>query len=291
MMKMMMMKITKFSKEALVQTLLLTLGSTICAFAIKGFLVHQGFLSGGLTGASLVVYYVFPELSLAKIYILINIPIFLLGAYFVSLRFILYSLWGMVIYSIMLHLVTYRVTIADPMLSAIIAGGISGIGIAIILRSRGSTGDNEIVGVMLHKLFSLAVGTGGILVNILVLAVSAFLFPLDKVLYSLIYAVVTMQATNAVYHGMKKREAAIIISDHCDEIADILAHDHRMGITKLSGKGGYRGTDKTVIFSVIHRRDIACLKKIVLRKDPDAFIAMMTAGDVTGLRIGNQPHW
>lgn len=135
-------KMIKILKEALLQTLLLALGSSICAFAVKGFLVPRGFLSGGLTGASLVIFYVFPGLSLAKIYLLINIPIFLLGAYFVSLRFVL-----------------------------------------------------------------------------------------------------------------------------------------------------YRGTDRTIIFSVIHRRDIACLKKIVLSRDPEAFIALMTAGDVTGLRIGNQPHW
>ena len=278
-------------KDSLLQTLLLTLGSSICAFAVKAFLIPRGFLSGGLTGAALILYYLHPALSLTAIYLLLNIPIFLLGLYFVSIRFFLYSLWGMLIYSAMLYLVDFQIEVPDQMLNAVIAGGITGLGMAIILRSRGSTGGSDIIGVIFHKLFSLSIGTGAVVINIGVLAVSALLFPVDKVLYSLIYAIVAMQATNAIYHGMKKRKAAIIISNHCDAIADILTHNYQVGITKLNGKGGYHGTEKTILFSVIHRKDIASLKKIVLEKDPDAFIAMMTAGDVTGLRIGNQPQW
>ena len=273
------------------QTLLLAIGSSICAFAVKAFLVPQNFLSGGLTGAALIIHYVQPSLSVAMIYFLINIPLFLLGLKFVSMRFIIYSLWGMLIYSFMLYFITIRIEIQDQLLTAIVAGCITGIGVAIILRSNGSTGGSEIMSVMLFKLFSLSIGTGAVVLNLLVITCSAFLFPIDKVLYSFIYSIVVMLATNTVYQGFSRREAALIISDHCDKITEVLTRNYQVGITKLNGKGGYHGKDKTILFSVVCRKDIASLKKAVLQMDPDAFMAIMAAGDVTGLRVGNQPHW
>lgn len=273
------------------QTPLLALGSFICAFAVKALLIPQGFLSGGLTGAALVVYYSYPLMSIALIYLLINIPVFILGWLFVGIRFILYSLWGMLIYSAMLYFITFRFNISDQLLSAVVAGGISGIGIAIILKSYGSTGGTEIISVILCKLFSLSVGTGTVLVNVIVLAVSLLFFPIEKVLYSIVYTIVSMQATNCVFHGLNKRKAVLIISDRWQEIAKDLTYNFHVGITKLSGKGGYGGANKTILFSVVRRKDISILKKASLKKDPNAFITVMAAEDVTGLQVGNQPHW
>jgi len=33
------------------------------------------------------------------------------------------------------------------------------------------------------------------------------------------------------------------------------------------------------------------LNDVVLDNDPNAFIALATAEDVTGVEVGNQPHW
>lgn len=272
-------------------TVLLALGSGICAFAVKVILIPQGFLAGGLTGAALILHYIYPITSVAIIYAVINIPMFLIGGLFVSMRFMLYSLWGMLIYSLMLYLVSYQIDLADPMLAAVVAGCLSGIGSAIVLRSYGSTGGADIISVVLNKAFSIQIGAGKVLFNILILSISAFLFPAEKILYSIVYAIVSMLATNSVFHGLNKREAALIISEKSREIADILTAKYQLGVTKLHGRGGYQGSKKMILFSVVRRRDISSLKKIALKKDPDAFITVLTSEDVTGLQVGNQPHW
>jgi uncharacterized membrane-anchored protein YitT (DUF2179 family) len=272
-------------------TMLLALGSSICAFAVKAILIPQGFLAGGLTGAALVLHYMHPIISVAVFYAVVNIPIFLIGWLFVSMRFMLYSIWGMLIYSLMLSLVSYRLDLADPMLAAVVAGSISGLGIAVVLRSYGSTGGTDIISVVFYKAFSLPIGTGKVLFNILIMSVSALLFPVEKILYSIIYAVVSMLATNSVFHGLNRREAALIISEKSRDIAETLTAKYQLGVTKLHGRGGYQGSEKTILFSVVRRRDISSLKKIALKKDPDAFIAVITSEDVTGLQVGNQPHW
>jgi uncharacterized membrane-anchored protein YitT (DUF2179 family) len=273
------------------QTMLLALGSSICAFAVKAIIIPQGFVASGLTGAALVLHYLYPGISVAIAYMAINIPIFLIGWYFVSLRFMLYSFWGMLIYSLTLSLVSYRLDLADPMLAAVAAGSLTGVGIAVVLRSYGSTGGTDIITVVFHKLFSLPIGVGKVVFNILILSASVFLFPVEIVLYSILCALVTMLVTNSVFHGLNNRAAVLIISEKSRDLADILTMQHRFGVTRLHGRGGYQNSEKIILFSVVHRRDIASLKRVVLIKDPDAFITVLTSGDVTGLHVGNQPHW
>jgi uncharacterized membrane-anchored protein YitT (DUF2179 family) len=273
------------------QTLLLTLGSAICALAVKAIMMEQGLLAAGLTGAALVVHYLHPDLPVALIYLLINIPVFLIGWRLVGLRFLGYSLWGMLIYALLLWALPWRIELSDPMLAAVVAGGLSGLGIAIILRSCGSTGGTEIISVVLHKFLAVPVGLGAVLVNLAVLAASTLLFPLEQVLYSIVYAIVAMVATNSVFHGMNRREAALIISARWQEIAEVLTARHGLGVTQLHGRGTYQGVDRTILFSVVRRRDLPVLKRIALEQDPDAFITIISSGDVTGLQVGNQPHW
>jgi uncharacterized membrane-anchored protein YitT (DUF2179 family) len=177
------------------------------------------------------------------------------------------------------------------MLAAVVAGGLSGLGIAIILRSCGSTGGTEIISVVLHKFLAVPVGLGAVLVNLAVLAASTLLFPLERVLYSIVYAIVAMIATNSVFHGMNRREAALIISAQWQEIAAALTARHGLGVTQLHGRGAYHGADRTILFSVVRRRDLPLLKRIALEQDPHAFITIISSGDVTGLQVGNQPHW
>ena len=177
------------------------------------------------------------------------------------------------------------------MLAAVVAGGLSGLGIAIILRSCGSTGGTEIISVVLHKCLAVPVGLGAVLVNLAVLAASTLLFPLEQVLYSIVYAIVAMVAPNSVFHGMNRREAALIISARWQEIAEALTARHGLGVTQLHGRGAFQGADRTILFSVVRRRDLPLLKRIALEHDPDAFITSSSSGDVTGLQVGNQPHW
>ena len=254
-------------------------------------MMEQGLLAAGLTGAALVVHYLHPDLPVALIYLLINIPVFLIGWRLVGLRFLGYSLWGMLIYALLLWALPWRIELSDPMLAAVVAGGLSGLGIAIILRSCGSTGGTEIISVVLHKFLAVPVGLGAVLVNLAVLAASTLLFPLEQVLYSIVYAIVAMVATNSVFHGMNRREAALIISARWQEIAEVLTARHGLGVTQLHGRGAYQGVDRIILFSVVRRRDLPVLKRIALEHDPDAFITIISSGDVTGLQVGNQPHW
>ena len=83
-------------------TLLLIIGNALCALAVNSILVPRDFLSSGLTGLSLIMYYRFHGLPVGLWYLIISAPVFILGIKLVNLRFVLYSAWGMVLYAGML---------------------------------------------------------------------------------------------------------------------------------------------------------------------------------------------
>lgn len=272
-------------------TFLLAAGGLICAVAVNSFLIPGGFISSGMTGVALIIYYKFPVMSVGIIYFLINIPVFILGWFFVGTRFILYTIWGMLIYSVMLYFLDFQIPVNDNMLSAVIAGAITGLGVAIVLRSYGSGGGSEILCVILNKLFLITVGTGSIIINSVILLVSASLFPLDRVLYTFVYILISTVATDMIFHGLAKRRAALIISDEWLQIVNALTETLKIGVTVIDGTGGFHGTERTILYSVFLRRDLPLLKKVILDIDPHAFITIMEASDVVGVDVGNQPHW
>ena len=273
------------------QLLLLTVGSVLCAFAVRAFVMPHGFVSRGLTGFALVICYVWPDWPLGAVYFALNIPVFMLGGYFVGRRFVLYSLLGLTVYSLALAVIDVDLAVADPMLCAVIAGALSGVGVAILLRSYGSSGGSEILSVVLNKLFGVTLGTGAMIVNASVLALSAVLFPLEKVLYTLVYVFVSTLFIDKVFHGLARRRTALIMSEHWQAVAETLTRKHKLGVTLLSGHGGFEGAERKLLYSVVQRSEVAALKRTVNEIDGNAFIAIMDADDVTGVEIGNQPHW
>jgi len=270
---------------------LLVVGSIICAVAVNGILIPQNFLSSGFTGASLIIHYLVPTLSVGVIYLLLNIPLFIAGWSMVGKRFFFYSVAGTVIYSLALTVVRIDISIENKILSALLAGIIYGTGSGIILRSYGSAGGTDILAVILQKLMSIQVGTTSLAVNCLILVSASLLFSLEDALYTLAYIYVSAHFMNLVVVGLSKRKAVMIISDHWDNISREILKKDRRGVTIIEGTGGYKKDDKRIIYSVVTFQDLPQLKKMISKIDPKAFVVVMDTLEVMGARMGNQPHW
>jgi uncharacterized membrane-anchored protein YitT (DUF2179 family) len=115
---------------------LITSGSVICALAINGILIPHKFLSGGFVGMSLIIHYLFPFLPVAVLYFVLNIPVYFLGWKYIGRRFFLYSVAGMVIFSLAVLWKPFFIPVQDKMLAAIFAGILSGAGGGITTPAR-----------------------------------------------------------------------------------------------------------------------------------------------------------
>lgn len=270
---------------------LLCVGSLICALAINGILIPLQFVSGGFLGLSLLFYYLFPVMPVSVIYIIMNVPLFIAGWFFVSRRFLLYSTLGMFIFAAAVELIQVPIPIDDKLLGAILAGIIIGCGSGLILKSLGSSGGVDILAVIMMSRFSLRLGTTIIFFNVIVLAAAAWLFSLKDALYTLIYLYVSAQIINLVVNGLSHRKAIMIVSPAWRRISQrIMAEIHR-GLTIMHGRGGYSEKEQEVLYTVVTLSELALLKQIIRQEDTNAFVVITETAEVMGHRIGNQPHW
>ncbi len=270
---------------------LITFGSVLCACAINGILIPNRFLAGGVSGLSLFIFYLVPAVPVGVSNFLLNIPLFVVGWLFVGRRFFFYSLAGMVIFSAALLIPVAPFPIRDPLLTALTAGIISGVGSGVILKSLGSGGGLDILSVILFKRFSIRIGTTVMGFNCALVAACLFRFNLDTVLYALIYLFVTSQLVNMVVTGLNQRKAVMVMSQHWEEIAHEIMDTMQRGVTLVNGQGGYTGNELKILYSVITFQELSRFKELVRQHDPSAFVVVTETLEVMGKGVGNQPHW
>lgn len=216
---------------------LLVAGSVLSAVGINGILIPHLFVSGGVTGLALVVHYLAPALSVGLLYVLMNLPLFVAGWFFISRRFFIYSTVGMLIFSAAVQWVQLPVPIPiqDKLLAAMLAGLIMGAGSGIILKSLGSAGGTDILSVILLQHFSIRLGTTVLAFNILVLATAALFFSLEAALYTMIYLYVSSRIVDLVVTGLSQRKAIFIISPQWERISPRILKEIHRGVTILRG--------------------------------------------------------
>ncbi|MDX2446125.1 MAG: YitT family protein [Desulfobacterales bacterium] len=270
---------------------LISLGNTLIAMAVNGIVIPHQFLSGGVTGAALLLHYLFSFLPLAPLYLLLNIPLFAIGWVFVGRRFFIYSIIGMLILTGTLEWVHVSIPLEDKLLGAIFAGILTGIGGGLTLRSRGSAGGLDILSVILLKRFSIAIGKTILTINAVVLTVTTLLFSLETALYSFIYIYITARMMDLVITGLSKRKAVLIISDRWAKISEEILHRMNRGVTLLHGQGGYSGKAEKILYAIVSMRELHRIKRIAQNIDPGSFLVVQDTLEVMGQGIGNQPHW
>ena len=266
-------------------------GSIICATAVNAILVPLQFFGAGFTGIALLVHYLIPVAPVALVYFLLNIPVYSLGWMYVGRRFFLYSIPGMIFFSLALVYIHFSLPVNDKILAAMLAGIIMGAGSGIILKSLGSAGGLDILSVIFLRLFSIRLGTTILGFNVAVLAAGALIFSLERALYTLIYIFINAHVVNLVVTGLSQRKAVLIISPQWEKISKAIMEKIRRGVTILNGRGAYTGKAQNVLYTVITFRELSQLKKSVRDIDPEAMVIISDTLEVMGRRIGNEPHW
>jgi len=268
---------------------LIAAGSIVYAFGINGVLIPKGFLGGGIVGLALLIHYLLPFTAVGLVYLVLNVPLVFLAWINISRRFVLYSLFGLLFLSASLTFIHPPVPdISDPILAAILAGVICGTGVGLVLRSLGSTGGMDILGIYLNKTFGFRIGSVLFASNALVLAAGAYLYDIQKSLYSVIFLYTASKVTDAILTGFNRRKSLMIISDNSENIAQKILTRIGRGVTYLKGEGAYSRRDKNVIFTITTLAELPKMKELILSEDPEAFIVVNDTLEVLGKRHGRK---
>ncbi|WP_371877464.1 YitT family protein [Thiovibrio frasassiensis] len=271
--------------------LLIVMGSVLCATAINGILIRQNFVTGGITGISLIIHKFIPGVHLGWIYVVLNVPLFALAWMAVGRRFFFYSIFGALSLTLAIAFVHLDINLDDKMLNALLAGLILGVGAGLCLRSAGSQGGTDILSVMLMQRFSVGIGNTVLAVNAIVLLLVSIFYSIEALLYTLIVLYVASKCVNLVVTGLSQRKAVFIISAQWEEISREILKDIRRGVTIIKGEGGYARNEEHILYAVVPLTELGQLKRLVQQIDPAAFVVINDTLEVVNYRIGNQPHW
>lgn len=268
--------------------LLITAGSILFSIGLKAIAIPHGFITGGVSGVSLLIYYFTNTLSPGLWYLLINIPMFLVGWVYVSRRFFFYTLYGMAAVSIMIDLVSFEIAINDPFLAVLAGGAIMGAGAGVAFHSLGSLGGMDIVSIILNQKLSIRIGSFIFAFNMALFAFSFAILETDLVLYSLAMSFITSQMINHVLTLSNQRKMVLIISDHYESISQAIKDRLNRGATLLSGIGAYTGREKKVIMTIVPNIQLKRLEEAVLTIDPAAFVITENTFNVIGKGFSKQ---
>lgn len=278
-------------KQLFFDLVLIIVGSVFCAAAVNGILVPKNFVTGGVTGISIVLNRLLPAIDLGWMYLILNIPLFIMAWMAVGRRFFFYSIIGTISLTVSLMTVSVTFDIEDKILSSLLAGLILGVGAGMSLRSSGSQGGTDILSVMLLKRFSIGIGSTILGVNALVLLLVSIFYSIEAVLYTFIVLFVSSKMISIVVNGFSQRKAVFIISKKWEEISREVLKDIRRGVTIVKGEGGYSRMEEHILYVVVPLIELGELKRLILDIDPNAFVVVNDTLEVINYRIGNQPHW
>ena len=268
--------------------MLIATGSLLVGFSIKSVLVPQGFVSGGISGLGLLLSYVGGGLTPGWWYLLLNIPILLLGWFSVSRRFFFYTVFGIAAVSASIELIPWTAPIHDRFLAVLAGGTVFGAGSGIALRSLGSTGGVDILGVFLNNRYNIRMGQVSFTFNLLLLLSSIHLLGVEPALYSLAALFVSAMVMDYFLSLFNQRKMVLVISDFPEEIAEAVLHRIHRGVTYLAGHGAYTGNPKKIILTVVNNIQLKRLEEIIFTIDPAAFTIVGDTFNVLGRRFSRR---
>jgi len=278
----MILKKSKIVYSVVWNLILLIAGAIVVAIGIKAVAIPNGFITGGFSGLSLLVYYIFGGLSPGIWYFLLNVPLFVAAWIFLSQRFFFYSLFGMVVIAVAIDLISFTIPIQDRLLAALAAGALIGAGAGTYLHSFGSVGGSDVIAIILNQKFNVKIGKFNFYFNLVLFSLSFGFLNIDIILFSLILSFVVSQVTDYFLSMFNQRKMVIIISDKSESIAEAIYKKLQRGSTFLFGRGAYTGRRKKVLLTVVNNYQLKRLEEAVFTIDSDAFFITGNTFNVIG---------
>ena len=209
-------------KEHLFPVLMLIIGAACAAFSIECFLIPNTILDGGVTGISMMINYT-SGIALSILIVVINIPFFIIGFKALGKHFLFRGVFSTVAFALFLEVFKGVDTVTNSELLAVVFGGVLlGVGVGLVLRYGGCLDGTEIAAMLLSR--KVGVSTGGIIfmINIFIYLTAGLLFGWDRALLSLLTYFITFKIIDLVEEGMNQARAAMIITEHAEELADAI---------------------------------------------------------------------
>ncbi len=272
---------------------LIHLGCMMYAFTWASIVASAGGIGGGSSGLALLIQYA-TGLPMGVGYLIINAVLVVLALAIVGRHFGLKTIWGIASIALWLNLFSAILPenllglADDKLLSAILAGALSGIGVGICLGQGGSTGGTDIVAMIINKFRRVSYGRVVMVSDFAIIGSAWFVYqaspdfsnPLAMIIYGYVLVAVFSYTVDTMLAGNKQSSQILIFTRQWEPIARDITCEVRRGVTILDGTGGYTGQPSKMLVVMCRKHETQGVLRVVKNHDPDAFVSV---GSVMGV--------
>lgn len=269
---------------------LATVGVIVVALGLEYFLFPNGIAAGGVSGLALVLNSLL-GLEPSIIVFICNIILFALAFVLIGGSFGAKSIYSSIMLSIVMWIIEVFLKpqgITDNfVLASIFGSGCIAIGTAIVFNQEASTGGTTIVAKMINKYFHLPIGQGLLIADCTVTLLAIYSFGIERGLFGLLSAILVGILVDRFIEGFNPVKQVFVITNKEKLILEFITKDIDRGCTVLAGKGGYTGSDTSIIYTVLNAGEFITLKQFIMENNPEAFITVNESTKALGKGFEN----
>ncbi|MDO4291634.1 MAG: YitT family protein [Eubacteriales bacterium] len=273
------------TKKTVLSVCMILFGNALYALAVVCFLLPSGIITGGTTGLALAAHRAL-HIPISSFVLAFNLAMFVLGAVVLGKAFALTTLLSTFFYPIALafwqRFPALSSLTEDSMLCTVLGGMMIGAGIGIVIRAGASTGGMDIPPLILKKKWNLPVSATLYVFDFCILLLQMFFTDTEEILYGLLLVLIYTFVLDKVLVIGQHQARVDIVSSHWEQIRQAILLRLDRGCTLLEATTGYLQTEQPVLMTVVSRREMVALNKLVMDIDPGAFLIISDANEVRG---------
>lgn len=266
---------------------LLTFGTLLMVVGIYFFKFPNHFSTGGVSGLSVILGHYFPSMTPGDFVMIINVFLLLVGFAVFGRGFGVKTAYASLLMSGATWVLERVLPMAQPMtnqpfMELVFAVGFPAVGSAILFNLDASSGGTDIVAMILRKYTSLDIGKALMCSDLIITLMACVAFGMETGLYSVLGLIMKSLLVDMVLENINTHKYFHIITTKPREIESFITQTMNRGATELHGEGAYTHEGRTVLLTVVNRREAVLLRRQVKRIDPSAFVLIMNTGEIVG---------
>ncbi|MBY7144796.1 YitT family protein [Virgibacillus sp. NKC19-3] len=257
-------------------------GTLLCAVSTTLLAMPNSIADGGILGISLLLFYAFGFSPGIVTFISF---IALLGISFKYLpRHMVYkTMINVPLLSLFIYLTeNLGQPIDDPLVAAIFAGLVMGLGFGLIIQAGSSIGGTSIIARICHQSFGWNIVTSTFIMDAIIVVAGVLVIGPLYTMYTIIALFTGKVASDYLLGGFDAKKAVNIISPKSKAIAKKITKEMGSSATYFHGSGTYTGEERQALYVVVRSHRLLTLKRLVREIDAEAFVVVHNVKDVSG---------
>jgi uncharacterized membrane-anchored protein YitT (DUF2179 family) len=263
------------------------IGAGCCTLALKGFMIPNHFLDGGVIGFSILAHEIF-HVNIGLLLLFLNIPFLVIGYRTMGGTFVSQAVLSIFILILFIQFIEIPIVTNDKILIAVFGGLLMGLGIGLIIKGGGIVDGFEIVAHYTNKKFGFSISEIVLVTNTLLFLLAAMYFGIEPAMYSILTYFTAVKTSDYVVDGFEEFTALTIISKEHEGVKSIIVNDFKKAISVYKGERGYLPNsfdvknDCDIIMTIVTRLEVHRIKEAISELDPTAFFYLQRIKEVNG---------